>query len=141
MQEAVFTLDNATFWYIKFVYDFMYKCIDMGKVHFIEGDIDSLHYAISRDPEKNCHQRFEYVINDEVFYKENVYKLFSNPQLGTKDKKKLLGVSFEKEGYMIYAIAPRCYILESSKSNDKEVVRKMKGVSVRLNGDMDLMSY
>jgi hypothetical protein len=26
IQEVVFTLDNAKFWYIKFVYDFIYRC-------------------------------------------------------------------------------------------------------------------
>jgi hypothetical protein len=141
LQEAMFTLDNTKFWYIKFVYDFMYKCIDMRKVHFIEGDTDSLYYAISGDPEKDCHQGFEHVIKDETFYKENVYKWFPNPQLGTKDKKKLLGVSFEKVGYVMYAIAPKCYILKGNKTSDKEDVRKMKVVSVRLNDDIDLMSY
>jgi hypothetical protein len=64
LQEAVFKFDNAKFWYIKFVYDFMYKCIDMRKVHFIEGDIDSLYYAISGDRGKDCHQGFEHVIKD-----------------------------------------------------------------------------
>jgi hypothetical protein len=141
LKEAVFTLDNAKFWYIKFVYDFMYKYIDMRKVHFIEGDTDSLYYAISGDPEKDCHQGFEHVIKDEAFYKENVNKWFPNPQLGTKDKKKLLGVSFEKEGYVMYAIAPKCYILKGNKATDKEDVRKMKGVSERLNDDINLMSY
>jgi hypothetical protein len=28
IQEAVFTLDKAKFWYVKFVYDFIYRCID-----------------------------------------------------------------------------------------------------------------
>jgi hypothetical protein len=37
--EVVFTLDNAKFWYLKFVYDFLYKCLDMTKVHFVEGDV------------------------------------------------------------------------------------------------------
>jgi hypothetical protein len=27
--ETVFTLDNTKFWYIKFVYNFIYRCIDM----------------------------------------------------------------------------------------------------------------
>jgi hypothetical protein len=113
----------------------------MRKVHFIEGDTNSLYYAISGDPEKDCHQGFEHVIKDEAFYKENVYKWFPNPDLGTKDKKKLFGVSFEKVGHVMYAIAPKCYILKGSKSSDKEDVRKMKGVSVRLNDEIDLMSY
>jgi hypothetical protein len=74
-----------------------------------------LYYAISGDPEKDCHQGFEYVIKDKAFYKENVYKCFPNPQPGIKDKKKPSGVSFEKEEYVM--------------------------VSVRLNDDVDLMSY
>jgi hypothetical protein len=110
----------------------------MRKVHFMEEDTDNLYYAISGDPEKDCHQGFEHVIKDEAFYNENVYKWFQNPQFWTKDKKKLLRVSFEKEGYVMYAILPKCYILKGSKSNDKDDVKKMKGVSVRLNCDIDL---
>jgi hypothetical protein len=97
IQEAVFTLDNAKFWYIKFVYDFIYM-----KIHFIEGDTDYLNYSISGNIDEDCHQELKHVIKDEIFYKENVYKWFHNPILPkedlTKDKKKLLGVSFEKEG-------------------------------------------
>jgi hypothetical protein len=126
IQEAVFTLDNAKFWYIKFVYDFIYKCIDLSKIHFIEGDTDSLYYAISGNPDEDCHQGFKHVIKDEVFYNKNVYKWFPNPNLPkeelTRDKKKLLGVSFEKEGYIMFAIAPKCYILKSSKDENDENV-------------------
>jgi hypothetical protein len=86
------------------------------KVHFIGGDADSLNYAISGDPEKERHQGFEHMIKNEVFYKEKVYKRFPNPQLGTKDKMKLLRVSFEKEGYVMYTIAPKCYILKGNNS-------------------------
>jgi hypothetical protein len=45
------------------------------------------------------HQKFKHVVKDEVFYNENVYKWFPNPNIPkkdqTRDKKKLLGVSFE----------------------------------------------
>jgi gamma-glutamyl-gamma-aminobutyrate hydrolase PuuD len=41
----------------------------------------------------------------------------------------------------MYVIAPKCYILKGNKTRDKEDVRKMKGVSVRLNDDINLMSY
>jgi hypothetical protein len=54
--------------------------------------------VIPGHPEKNCYQGFEYVIKDEVFYKENVYKWFCNPQLWTRDKIKLVEIIFEKEG-------------------------------------------
>jgi hypothetical protein len=62
------------------------------------------------------------VIKNEIFYKENVYKLFPNPKLGTKDKKKLLEVSLEKEGYVIYIIIPKYYILKGSKRNDNQII-------------------
>jgi hypothetical protein len=105
-----------------FVYDFIYKCIDLSKIYFIEGDTDSLYYAISGNPDEDCHQGFKYVIKDEVFYKENVYKWFPNPNLPkeelTRDKKKLLGISFEKEGYIMFVIAPKYCILKSSKNDD-----------------------
>jgi hypothetical protein len=74
-----------------------------------------------------------------------VYKWFLNPTLPeeelTRDKKKFLGVSFEKEGYVMFAIAPNCYILKSSKNDDDQDVKKMKGVSFRLNDNIELESY
>jgi hypothetical protein len=74
-----------------------------------------------------------------------VYKWFCNPTLRkeelTKDKKKLLGVSFEKEGYITFVIIPKCYILNSFKNDDDQDVKKMKGVSSRLNYSIDLESY
>jgi hypothetical protein len=101
IQEVEFILDNAKFLYIKFVYNFIYRCVDMLKIHFREGDTDSLYYAISGNPDKDCHQGLKHVVKDEIFYNENVYKWFPNPTLPkeelTRDKKKLLGVSFEKE--------------------------------------------
>jgi hypothetical protein len=41
----------------------------------------------------------------------------------------------------MFAIAPKCYILKSSKNDDDQVVKKMKGVSFRLNDNIDLESY
>jgi hypothetical protein len=74
-----------------------------------------------------------------------VYKWFPNPTLPkeelTTDKKKLLGVSFEKDGYVMFAIAPKCYILKSSKNENDESVKKMKGVSFRLKDNIELESY
>jgi hypothetical protein len=52
IQEAVFTLDNAKYLYINFVYDFIYRCTDMLKIHFIEGDTDSVYYAISENQDE-----------------------------------------------------------------------------------------
>jgi hypothetical protein len=114
-------------------------------IHFIEGDTDSLYYAISGNPDENSHQGFKHVIRDEVFYMENLYKFFPNPTLPKeeliRDKKKLLGVSFEREGYIMFAIAPKSYILKSYKNDEDQDVEKMKGVSSRLNDNIDLESY
>jgi hypothetical protein len=117
----------------------------MLKIHFIEGDTDSLYYVISVNPDEDCHQRFKHVVKNEEFYKENVYKWFLNPTLPkeelTKDKKKLFGVSFEKEGYIMFAIAPKCYILKSSKNDNDQEVKNMKGIFSMLNGNIDLESW
>jgi hypothetical protein len=71
--------------------------------------------------------------------------LFSNSTLlkeePTRDKKKLLGISFEKEGCIMFAIAPKCYILKSSKNENNENVKKMKGISFRLNDNIELEIY
>jgi hypothetical protein len=104
-----------------------------------------LYYVISGNPDEDLHQGFKHVIKDEVFYNENLYKWFSNPNLPkekqTRDKKKLLGVSFEMEGYIMFTITPKCYILKSSKNDNDENVKKMKGVSFRLNDSIELESY
>jgi hypothetical protein len=54
-----------------------------------------------------------------------------------RDKKKLLGVSFEKEGYVMFAIPPKCYILKSSKNVNDYNVKKMKGISFRLTDNIE----
>jgi hypothetical protein len=71
--------------------------------------------------------------------------LFPNPTLPkeelTRDKKKLLGINFEREGYIMFAITPKCYILKFSKNNDDQEVKKKKGVSSKLNDNIDLENY
>jgi hypothetical protein len=69
--EAVFTLDNAKFWYLKFVYDFLYKCLDMTKVRFV-GDTDSMYMAVVGNPNDDCHQGFKYVIKNKEYYDKYV---------------------------------------------------------------------
>jgi hypothetical protein len=34
LQESYFTLDNAKFWYLNFIYNFMYRCLDMDRIHY-----------------------------------------------------------------------------------------------------------
>ena len=115
IQEAFFTLDNAKYWYLNFVYNFMHKAFDMERIHFVEGDTDSMYWAISGDPNKDCHQGFEAVIKDQKFYNENAKYFFPivsenmTPLEKIRQEKKLLGLSIEKEGDNCIALASKCY--------------------------------
>lgn len=46
LQEAFFTLDNAKFWYLTFIYKFMCKCLDVNKFHLTSADTDSAYFAV-----------------------------------------------------------------------------------------------
>ena len=47
LQQGLFTLDNAKFWYLNFIYNFLFKAFDTEKMHFCEGDTDSMYFAFS----------------------------------------------------------------------------------------------
>ena len=131
IQEAFFTLDNAKYWYLNFVYNFMHKAFDMERLHFVEGDTDSMYWAISGDPERDCHQGFSAVIKNQQFYDENAKYFFPifednmTPMEKVKQEKKLLGLSIEKEGDNCIALAPKCYTVWE---NDRTVSLKVKGI-------------
>ena len=120
IQEAFFTLDNAKYWYLNFVYNFMYKAFDMSRIHFVEGDTDSMYWAISGDPNRDCHQGFDAVIKDKMFYEKNAKYFFPiiDQNMSDLDKirqeKKLLGLSIEREADNCIALAPKCYTLWDS---------------------------
>jgi hypothetical protein len=139
IQEALFTLDNSKYWYIKFIYDFMYKCLNMNRVHFIEGDTDSSYWAISGNPDKDYHQRFQYVIENKYYYNHYYLQWFPNPLGGVEDEKKLLGLTIEKEGEGMIALAPKCYCFFTSLKD--KITRKAKGVQINRNPDINLDSY
>jgi hypothetical protein len=67
IQEAVFTLDNSKFSYIKCVYDFIYRYIYLFKIHLIEGNADILYYTISENTNEDCNQGFKHVLKVENF--------------------------------------------------------------------------
>jgi hypothetical protein len=137
IQEGVFTLDNAKYAYCSLVYDFMHKCLDMDKIHFIEGDTDSSYWAIAGDPNKGIHQGFEAVIKDKEFYDKHVYEWMPDPEKGIEDMKKLGGVAIEKEGNKMIAIAAKNYTLTTEKYD----VNKCKGVSMKRNKEITAQSY
>ncbi|KAA6378941.1 MAG: hypothetical protein EZS28_025532 [Streblomastix strix] len=152
LQVAYFTLDNAKYWYLNFIYNFMYKCLDMTKLHFVEGDTDQAYWAISgrqtiksddnqRAYEDNIHQDFKYVIKGQQFYVASAKNFFPKNAIsddffamieGDKpDEKKLLGLSIENEGDEMFALAPKNYYIHIFKRNQLIDVIKLKGVSLR----------
>jgi hypothetical protein len=115
----------------------------MTKVHFVEGDTDSMYMAVAGNPNDDCHQGFKYVIKNKEYYDKYVYKWLPDPNKDIDDEKKLLGAAIEKEGYLMIAIAPKCYYLKTTRPTERQQTeaKKMKGVSVGLNPDITLESY
>jgi hypothetical protein len=140
-----FTLDNAKYWYLNFIYNFMYKCLDMSRIHFVEGDTDSMYFAISGDPNdpEGNNQGFKHVIKNKEFYNENVYKFLpsnfystatTKPTFNTKLEqqlfdKKLGGLAIEKHCDSMIALAPKMYSCINNKADDIiPVESRVKGV-------------
>jgi hypothetical protein len=154
LQCAVWTLDNAKYWYIKLYYDLLIKVFDENKFHFNEGDTDSGYYSISGDPNDDYTQGFKHIIKNKELYDQIYHKWFPNPAkayLNKKGKisyppeeeKKLLGLTVEKEGTEMICVAPKCYFITNIGSGkgiakrpadhrDKQTM-KVKGVSLGRN--------
>ena len=166
LQEAFFTLDNAKYWYLVFIYDFMFKCMDTNRLHFIEGDTDSMYWAVAGDTDLDNDQAFQAIITDKKFYDENIFKFAPydffcfneevRPKLTTKaekkaHEKKLLGLAIEKQGDNMIALCPKCYTsynyeridpetMETTKE-EKTIALKMKGVSKAQNKHLTHWEY
>jgi hypothetical protein len=132
LQCAVFTLDNSKYWMKNFVYNFIYKCVDLNHIHVIGGDTDSKYFAVAGDPTKGTDQGLEYVIKNMEIYKENKLKWIP-------DEKKLLGFAVENYGPEMYAISPKVYYMYSDKM--KKGTLKLKGVSVKRNPQINKEAY
>ncbi|KAA6366640.1 MAG: hypothetical protein EZS28_037833 [Streblomastix strix] len=137
IQEAYFVLDNAKYWYLNFIYNFMHKAFDMEKMHFVEGDTDSAYWAVSGSADAGHLQQFNYVIKDKQFYDDNAKYFFptiegeplggslTTPKAALMDEKKILGLAIENEGTEMIALAPKNYYI---KVGEKEKI-KLKGVN------------
>jgi hypothetical protein len=79
------TLDNSKFIYLSFIYHFLYKCMDMERIHYAEGDTDSLFLSVAGNPEEDYHQAFKHVILNEKFYNKNVYNWLPNSFYSTNN--------------------------------------------------------
>ncbi|KAA6313531.1 MAG: hypothetical protein EZS28_055738, partial [Streblomastix strix] len=119
IQSGVFTLDNAKYWYLNYIYNFMYKCLDRKRFHFVLADTDSIYIAISGDPNKDCHQQFESIVTDKQFYDQHVYNYLPDPNKDIYDYKKILGFGIENEGYELTSLGPKCYSMIVNKWNSE----------------------
>jgi beta-galactosidase GanA len=135
------TLDNAKFAYLMFYYGFLSKCIDMDRIHVIEGDTDSIYFAVAGDPTKSIHQGFRYVVRNtaqaKAFYHKHFYEWFPDPWEGKENEKKLGGVAVENEGDQLIAVAPKNYTI-STNGKDK---LKAKGCSLERNSQITAKDY
>ncbi|KAA6364346.1 MAG: hypothetical protein EZS28_040127 [Streblomastix strix] len=131
LQVAFFVLDNAKYWYLNFIYNFMYKCLDMNRIHFIEGDTDSAYWAISGNPNEDFTQQFNAVVKDRDFYNENAKYFFPTIKGDVYDEKKILGLAIERQGPSMIALAPKNYIIFKNYCDDSKI--KLKGVNQKTN--------
>ena len=155
-QSALFTLDNAKYWYLNFIYNFMFKAFDTNKILSIEGDTDSKYFAISGNPEENYKQGIKYIIKDKKFYSENVFKYLTSdyylpeeyeylrPKFNDKLNKmlfdkKILGCAIEKDGDNIIALGSKCYTTFNDDGTTKSL--KLKGVNKSTNKHIKFNNY
>jgi hypothetical protein len=145
LQNAVFTLDNSKYWYLVFLYLFLFRVVDTEKIHFIEGDTDSIYFAVAGDPEAGIHQGFDNIIKYRKTYEKHIYDWLPKPGEGKADKKALLKLCVENEGNIMVALTPKCYYikcitLEKGEEKEKDKMR-VKGVSVNINDHITGDSY
>ncbi|GHU18504.1 hypothetical protein FACS189472_06940 [Alphaproteobacteria bacterium] len=132
IQLGFFTLDNAKFAYLMFYYEFLTKCMDMNRIHAVEGDTDSLYFAVAGNPRRGIRQGFQYVVKDRAFCRKHYYEWFPSWWGEKEDEKKLGGVAFEKIGDFQIANASKNYTI-GVKGNEKKATKKMKGCSEKRN--------
>jgi hypothetical protein len=119
LQCAFFTLDNAKFWFLNFLYNFIQKFVDIDKVMVIYCDTDCMTFAVSGDPHRGLDRGCEEVVKDKEFYNEYRYDLLPDPIKGKSDEKKLLGFATENIGNEMIALAPKNYRLLRVKADNK----------------------
>ncbi|KAA6392375.1 MAG: hypothetical protein EZS28_012102 [Streblomastix strix] len=130
--EAVFILDNSKFWYLNFIYNFLYKCVDMDRVHICNMDTDSMQLAIAGSQIEGYKQELKYMIKDQLFY--DLYYKEQLPWEGctVAEEKKLMGLITESQGENIVCLAHKYYSLYNGNEQSDDIVslvNRMKGVS------------
>jgi hypothetical protein len=67
-------LDNAKVILLPFYYGFIANCLDHNRHHLVEGDTDSLYFAISGDPNVGVEQQFTHIIINKELYDKLYYE-------------------------------------------------------------------
>ena len=130
------------------------KTLDIDKFHLVEGDTDSLYFAVSGNLNGPINQSFNHIIKDTKYWDDHVFDYLpynticfdesKRPKLETpedkiKHEKKLLGFATEGQAESAIALCPKCYTLFNN--DDKQLKRKFKGVSARQNPQVNLQAY
>jgi protease II len=96
----------------------------MSRIYFVEGDTNSMYWAVSGSEEnENYEQQFKHIIKDHDFYNNNIYKFTpssfysnnnNNPTFNSETEKirfdkKLLRLAIEKQSENMLVLAPKTY--------------------------------
>ena len=81
IQESMFTLSNSKYWFLVFIYDFLYKCLDCDRFHINTIETDSIYISISGNINEPNTQGIKYIIKDQEYYDKYAYLFFHNPPL------------------------------------------------------------
>jgi hypothetical protein len=138
---GIATLDIAKFLYLNFIYNFMYKCLDMDRAHLVESDTDSFYWAVAG----RGNSGFQDIIKDEEFYMKHigeyltsdfygVSKTFDNPLDKMCFDKRFGGLAIEKQSKNMVALASKLYVIW----DDEKEINKAKGVSQKFKRDQYL---
>jgi hypothetical protein len=63
---------------LSFYYSFIGNSLDHNRFHLVEGDTDSLHFAISGDQNAGVEQQFTHIIINKELYDKLYYEWFTN---------------------------------------------------------------
>jgi hypothetical protein len=77
----------------------MEKCLDYTRFHYVEGDIESLFFALSGVANRGINQGFKNIISEEKFYNENVYKWLPNDFYSSDNFNLPFETNIEKMGF------------------------------------------
>ncbi|KAH7827996.1 uncharacterized protein MONOS_11778 [Monocercomonoides exilis] len=128
LQSAVWTLDNAKVWYLRFVFIFMMKCLNLERIHFIEGDTDSAYWSICGHSKLGINQGFDALFINREFNNKHVGYWFPGTS-DVKEQKKLLGLTVERVCDWMITLSPKSYTI---RCNGIEIM-KNKGVNTNDN--------